>query len=152
MCAEARAGCTAEYGGAGFSSVEHDVLVKYGNAFEFLRIARIYASLAYELDIISYRDRIEPAVELYGIDAYRRSDDLGVAGADYSRTGDKLVSASCEVDANILKAVAVAAGIKDPVCLNADIVSCLIADGKSAICHRFFLLIRIKRHFNCLFR
>ncbi len=96
-----------------------------------------HASLENELDKVTDRYRVEASVELDGINADSRPDDLGVTCANRACMSDNIVTAVGQIYADIFKAIAVTAGIENTVSLDTDSFArrSRAAAGESAICH-----------------
>ena len=127
------------------TAVKHDVLVKHRHTVKLLRTAAADAGLKGHTNEITDRDRMKAAVELYRIDADRGPNYLGFLGANGAGAGDYVVAESGEENANVFKAIAVAAGVEYTVGLDADALARGRGAGESAICHKNTSLIDMNR-------
>ena len=125
----AGAGLGAEIGDVGIAledvdvaltAVENDVLFQHGNTVKVLASAAAHASLKIQLDVKTNVDRIETAVELYGVDMDGRPANRGALDTDATGALQDLVAEVSQKHPYVFKAVTVAAGIQNTIGLNAD--------------------------------
>ena len=78
-------------------------------------MARRFSALDVDFD----KELVESAIERYGVDVDARPNNVCGFGAHYARSVDYGLSAFRQVNANVLKTVLVAAGIKHSVGVDA---------------------------------
>ncbi len=96
-----------------FTAVKDDFLFRDGNAFNFLRSAEASTNFRDDLHIHGDADLIKTAVEGDTVNMDVGTDDLGALGADTAAAFDEFISDIGKINGNILKAILVAATVKD---------------------------------------
>jgi hypothetical protein len=129
---------TAEDLGRIFASEEDHVLVDHRNAVEFLSATAGHTGLEDQLDEQSNIHRVKAAIELNAAEPNGSPGDLRTLGAHVACVLDYIVAESCQQNANVLKAVSVAAGVEDTAGLNTHVFAWSggRAAGKFAIRHK----------------
>ncbi len=84
---------------------------------------------------------MKASVELNGVNADRGPNDLGILSANGTGVSDDIVAEAGEKNANIFKAITVAAGVEYTIGLDADIFARRSGAWESAICHKITSLI-----------
>ena len=97
------------------AAVKNDFLFYDGNTFDFLRSAEASADLCNDLHIHGDADLIKTAVEGDAVNVDVGADDFGVFGAYTAASFDELVSDVGKINGNVLKAILIAAAVKDPM-------------------------------------
>ena len=127
------------------AAVKDDSLFDNGNAAKFLVSANAHAGLKLYLDIEADGHLVEATIKANGIHPYEGPKDLGPRSADGSGVIDDLLPKFGEIDANVLVAVLVAAGVKHTQGIDTDGVPLPLAiagreGGSSIIRHAVFPL------------
>ncbi len=115
-----RARRASEYTYVALATVKNDLFLYHCNSLKFLASSLTYASLKYKLYKKSYSNGIKAFVETNGIDIYIRPSYRRLFSAYVARSFYNIVTHIGKVDANVLKAIAVAAGVKYSVGFYAD--------------------------------
>jgi hypothetical protein len=94
------------------ASVENDAFFRYRNALKLLIAANADASLKRYLDIKANGDLIKAAVELYGLNANVGPKDRSGFRPHRIRTSDDLLTEVAKINAYVLVAIPITAGIQ----------------------------------------
>ncbi len=108
-------GFTLENIHVAFTAIKNHFLFYDGNTFNFLRSAKASADLRDDLHIHRDADLIKTAVEGDAVHMDVGTDDLRAFCAHTAASFDELVSNVGKINGNVLKAILVAAAIKDPM-------------------------------------
>ncbi len=100
-----------------FTAVKNDLLFHNGNALNFLGSAEAGTNLRDNLHVHGDADLIKAAIEGDAVYADIGADDLGIFGAYAAAAFNELVSDVGKINGNVLKAILVAAAVKNSVCV-----------------------------------
>ena len=98
-----------------FTAVKDHFLFYDGNALDFLRSAKAGADFCYDLHVHRNVDLIKTAVKGNAVNVNVCANDLRAFGAYTAASFDELVSNVGKINGNVLKAILVAAAIKNPM-------------------------------------
>ena len=115
-----RVGVTLEHADIVLAAVKNHVLFHNGDTVEFLRSSGAYARLKGQLDIETDGHGIKTAVETDGIDPHKRPSDTRILDTNGRSMFYDLIPDVGQENANILKAISVAARIQNAIGLDAD--------------------------------
>lgn len=100
-----------------FTAVKDHFLFYDGDTFDFLRSAKTSADLCYDLHVHRDVDLIKTAVKGNAVNVNVGANDLRAFGAYTAASFDEFVSNVGKINGNVLKAILVAAAIKNPMCV-----------------------------------
>ena len=109
-----------EHAYVALSAEENYALFKNCNSLEFLTSSTAKTRLKGDLDVELDADGIKAAVELDRIDGNIGPGDAGILRPDVRGMLNNIVSEVGKQNLHVLEAVAVAAGIEDAICLDAN--------------------------------
>ena len=127
------AGRASEYADIAFAAVKDDLLFNNRNTLKFLRSSGAHTSLKDKLDVESDVHSIKSAIETHGIDIDMCQRYSRFFCANVARSVDDIVSHIGKINTNILKAIPVAAGIENSVCLYANGVLAVRSAAKKSV-------------------
>ena len=115
-CAEvASAGTALKDHRIALATVKDHALFQHGNALKLLRASAANASLKDHLHVKANGNRIKALIDLDGIDPDLRPYDFCAFCANGSTMLQNLVSVAREIDAYVLEAITVTAGVQHPL-------------------------------------
>lgn len=116
---------------------ENNLFLQYRNALKFLNSAGADAGLKGELDVEFDVDGVKAAVEGNGRNVDLRPCDAGIFDADVGRVCNDIVAEVTQKHTDVLKAIPIATGVENAVCLDADRVSGGRGGaGEFVVCHK----------------
>ena len=114
------AGRASEYAHITLASVKDNLLIYYRHSLKFLTSSLPDASLKHELYKKSDGNAIKSAIESNGVNIDRSPSNIRLLGAHVTGSFYNIVTHIGKMNANVLKAIAIAARIKYSVGFNAD--------------------------------
>ena len=109
-----------EHAYVALSAEENYALFKNCNSLEFLASSAAKTRLKGDLDVELDADGIKAAVEFHGIDGNIGPGNAGILCPDVRGMLNDIVSEVGKQNLHVLEAVAIAAGIEDAICLDAN--------------------------------
>ena len=110
----------SKYANVALSAVKYDLFLDYRNSLKVLRSARAETCLKAKLYEKSDGNAIKSTIESNGVDIDRSPSNIRLLGAHIARSFYDIVTHIGKINANVLKAIAIAARIKYSVGFNAD--------------------------------
>ena len=113
------------------TTVKNDFLFNDGDALDFLRSAKAGTNLREDLYVHGDADLIKAAVEGDTVNIDIGADDLRILGTHTAAAFDQLVSHVGKINGNVLKAILIAAAVKNSVCVYIYRVTGTAAKGRA---------------------
>ena len=127
-----------KYADIAFTAVKDHTLFKHGDALNLLRTSYANTSLKHKLYVKTNVNRVKSAVETNGLNIDTSPNNLSTLGANVAGVLQYFVAKIRKINACIFKAIAVAAGIQNAICVNAYGFACRRAPRharKFIFCH-----------------
>ena len=102
-----------------FTAEENNFLFDDGDTFEFLHIARSDAGFEGDLYVNFDKELIKPAVERYRVDVNARPHNLRALCTDDAGAVNDILTDTGQIHPHIFKTVFIAAGVEDPIGVDA---------------------------------
>ena len=127
-----------EYADIALATIKDNAFFEYGNTLNFLRASGANTSFKYDFYVKTNVDRVKSAVETDWVDIDTRPNNFCTLCANCAGAFQYFITKIRKINACIFKAIAVAAGIEDAICVNAYGLACRSTAGharKFIFCH-----------------